>query len=96
MHDWTLLSLEVDWGTGEVRLGVVSPSGQACIRAFDLYELRVPRARAWGPSVSINAVEGPSPQEDGWLRLAIEMQSGDLIEIVARSIEMPPSVRNPG
>ena len=96
MHDWTLLSLEVDWGTGEVRLGIESPSGQTSIRALDLYELRVPRARAWGPSVSINAVEGPSAQKDGRLRLAIEMQSGDLIEIVARSIEMPPAVRNPG
>ena len=96
MHDWTLLSLEVDWGDGEVRLCIKSPSGLTSIRAFDLYELRVPRARTWGPSVSINAVDGPSPQEDGRVRLAIEMQSGDLIEIVARSIEMPLSVRNPG
>jgi hypothetical protein len=96
MHDWTLRSLEVDWGAGEVRLCVDSPSGQTGVRAIDLYELRVPRAQAWGPSVSINSVDGPSPQEDGRVRVAIEMQSGDLIEIVARSIEMPLSVRNPG
>jgi len=96
MHDWTLLSLEIDWGVGEARLCVDSPSGRTSIRAFDLYELRVPRTQAWGPSASINEVDGPSPQEDGRVRLAIEMQSGDLIEIVARSIEMPLSVRNPG
>lgn len=89
MHDWSLLSLAVDWGTGEVQLSVQSPAGQSSIRALDLHELHVPRARAWGPSVSINTVDGPTPREDGLVRLAIEMQSGDLIEIVARSFEMP-------
>lgn len=64
--------------------------------AFDLFELRVPRTQTWGSSVSINGVDGPSPQEEGRVRVAIEMQSGDLIEIVARSIEMPLSVRKPG
>jgi hypothetical protein len=96
MHDWTLRSLKVDWETGEVRLCVDSPSGHTSVRAFDLYDLRVPRAQAWGPSVSVNKVDGPSPQEGGRVHLAIEMQSGDLIQIVARSIEMPLGVRNPG
>ena len=94
MHDWSLLSLTVDWTTGEVQLRVQSPSDQTNIHALDLRELRVPRAHPWGPSVSINAVNGPAPREDGLACLAIEMQSGDRIEIVARSFKMPDSARN--
>lgn len=89
MHDWSLLSLTVEWKTGEVRLDVQSSTGLEHVRAVDLYELCVPRGHAWGPSVSINAVEGPKAESGGRRRLTIEMQSGDRIEIVAGSFEMP-------
>jgi hypothetical protein len=43
-----------------------------------------------GPSISINAVRGPlgKPSQDT-TTLAIEMQSGDVIEITARSFDIP-------
>jgi hypothetical protein len=96
MHDWSLLSLAIDWGSGDVRLDIRSPEGMAVIHAAGLHELRLPRAQTWGPSVSINAVKGPTLRHDGLSCLVIEMQSGDLIEITAHSIDMPGGVRYPG
>lgn len=93
MHDWSLLSVAIDWKSGDVRIDVRSPSGETSIRASDLREIHMPRYRAWGPSVSIYTVTGPAPRDDGLVSLAIEMQSGDRIEIVARSIEMPEHSR---
>jgi hypothetical protein len=96
MHDWTLLSIAIDWKTGAVALHLASSAGQTELRAEDMREIRIPRAQPWGPSVSINTVDGPNPHDEGLLRLAIEIQSGDLIEIVARSFKMPDGVRNAG
>jgi hypothetical protein len=89
MHDWSLLSLNVDWAAGAARIVVRSPSGEASIRATGLYELHAPRRRSWGPSASINTVKGPTQGTDEHTSLIIEMQSGDSIRIVARAIEMP-------
>ena len=89
MHDWSLLSFAIDWKSGDVRIVVASPSGEASIHATDLREIHVPRHRAWGPSVSIYTVTGPIQRDDGHSSLEIEMQSGDRIEIIARSFEMP-------
>jgi hypothetical protein len=96
MHDWTLQSLIVDWGNGEVRVSIRAPDGQTDLRAAGLQELRIPRAQLWGQSSSINTVEGPIPLQNGLSCLKIEMQSGDQIEIVAGYFEMPGRVRNPG
>jgi hypothetical protein len=92
MHDWSLLSLTVDWEIGDACIVVRSPSGHASIRASELRELHVPRHRPWGPSASINIVTGPLQGPDGHASLIIEMQSGDQIQIVARSIEMPEPI----
>lgn len=89
MHDWSLLSLTVDWSIGDARIVVRSPSGDLAILAAELRELHVPRHRPWGPSVSINAVIGPIQEQDGPANLVIEMQSDDRIQIVARTIELP-------
>jgi hypothetical protein len=89
MHDWSLLSLNVDWAAGDARVVLRSPSGEVSIRASELRELHAPRHRPWGPSASINAVNGPIQGPDEQASLVIEMQSGDSIRIVARAIEMP-------
>jgi hypothetical protein len=96
MHDWTLISLTVDWETGEATIELRSPAGKRRLLAQALREISVPRAQPWGRSASINAVDGPTVQKEGLSRLAIEMQSGDLIEIVAQSFDIPNNVRNPG
>jgi hypothetical protein len=35
IHDWTLLSIAIDWKTGAVTLHLVSPAGQAELHAED-------------------------------------------------------------
>lgn len=96
MHDWTLLSLRIDWESGEVLIVIRGPKGEDKIRASGALEIHVPRALPWGPSVSINAVTGPTVLENGLSSLDIEMQSGDTIKIVARFFNMSDAVRNPG
>jgi hypothetical protein len=92
MHDWSFLSLLVSWRSGELEIGLQSPSGPASVCAQGLRDLRLPRERSWGPSVSVNAVRGPSVRPDGLSQLSIEMQTGDVIEIVAEAFSMPTSV----
>jgi hypothetical protein len=94
MHDWTLLSLQMNWESGEVLILVRGPGVESEIRGLDVQEFHVHRVMPWGPSISINGVVGPVVDDDGLSRLAIEMQSGDLIEIVARSFTMPSAVKN--
>ena len=89
MHDWTLRALNIDWGDGVARVEFDSPTGQAVLKAHGLQNLRLPKAEPWGPSVSVNKAEGPLELDGGLVRFAIEMQTGDLIEIVARSFELP-------
>ena len=90
MHDWTFSSLSVDWKTGDASLVFLNPESQPApvvIRGISL--LNLPRKREWGMSVSVNSVSGPVALADGNVRIEIEMQSGDLIEIIADSILLP-------
>lgn len=90
MHDWTLVSLRLDWKTGQVTLDLRNPaSNHVSLIATDVSLLHVPRVAEWGPSVSVNSVSGPNELEDGCQHLKIEMQSGDIIAITARAFEMP-------
>jgi hypothetical protein len=90
LHDWTLVRIAVEWEAGTVRVDLQSPSGPRCLCAAGLQDLRVPQSTPWGPSISVNAVRGPlgKPSQDT-TTLAIEMQSGDVIEITARSFDIP-------
>ena len=69
-----------------------SPSGIAVVEASDVRDLHAPRNHPWGPSVSVNTVDGPNPYDDGLSHLTVEMQTGDTIEIIARSFVMPKVV----
>jgi hypothetical protein len=89
-HDWTLVRIVVEWQAGTVRLDLQSPSGSCSLHAVGLQDLRVPQANPWGKSVSINATRGPTGilSQDS-KTFALEMQSGDVIEITARSFAIP-------
>lgn len=93
MHDWTLVSILVDWKAARVTLRFRRPdAGSAEIVGGGLLRLDVPRRTEWGPSVSVNRVLGPASAEaegQGVQRLAIEMQSGDTITVLATSFAMP-------
>jgi hypothetical protein len=91
MHDWTLTTATFDWESGNGQLGLISPDGPCAIIVTCVQAIHIPRKSPWGASVSINAVYGPTLQEDGLMRLSIEMQSGDTIEFVAASFSSPIS-----
>jgi hypothetical protein len=89
MHDWTLISLHVEWKSGELRIELKSNGGSHILAARGLQKLQLSRDFSWGPSVSINRVDGPTKLANGTVQLTLEIQSGDLIEIVAAAIEVP-------
>jgi len=88
MHDWTFLGVSIDWKGATARLEFNSSSGPKAVTAAGLMDLRVPRSLPWGPSVSVNGYDGPTKLHDGGYSLAIEMQSGDTIELRAEQIQM--------
>lgn len=88
LHDATLDGLSVDWKSGVLRIMIKTESARLELRAVDLERLVCPRRNDWGKSVSINEVRGPFALTDKTVRLEIEMQSGDVIEVDARQIEL--------
>ena len=89
LHDWTLIGISVTWETGDVDIVVSWNSKEHRIRARNMAAMSVPRKEEWGPSVSINQVSGPTSGGPGEAKLEIQMQTGDVITIVAESFEMP-------
>lgn len=90
MHDWTLLTLMVDWVRGMVTITFRnSQSQEVFLIGEGLSDFRVPKREEWGGSVSVNEVVGPKKLENGNLYFSIEMQSGDKIEMEAMSISLP-------
>jgi hypothetical protein len=89
MHDWTLLSVLFDWKDARVTLCFTTDRTEEMIVATSVVDLHVPQSNEWGPSVSVNGVKGPFESENGRQSIEIEMQSGDVIRIVASSFMMP-------
>lgn len=89
LHDATLLSIAFRWGdlaTIEARF----QDAGACIVELTVVGaslLNCPRENPWGPSASINAINGPFAEKDGTSRLELEIQSGDVITIKGTSFE---------
>jgi hypothetical protein len=90
MHDWLLEEIIVDWSAGFAVLQVVSAASERLqIRAAGLKELHVQRWEPWGPTRSIDRVDGPLKGVDGASAIEIQMQTGDVIRLTAREIAFP-------
>lgn len=91
MHDWTLLSISLDWKTANAVLSFRRSHAElVSVQAEGVSNLQIPQLNEWGPSVSVNEVRGPSTEVGGRQILEIEMQSGDIIKITATSFIFPP------
>lgn len=89
MHDWMLVKIGFDWQDARVTIELedLTPSVRFLV-AEGVQELRVPKANEWGPSVNVNEItEGEAKHGQGRC-LRIEMQSGDVIQIVAERITL--------
>lgn len=89
MHDLTLLNINIEWATGIVKIALLNnKSLNVSIFIDGLILIKIPRLNEWGESVSINSTKlGLS--SCGNMSLDIEMQSGDIIEIIAEKIILP-------
>ncbi|MET3915651.1 hypothetical protein ABID97_002433 [Variovorax sp. OAS795] len=92
LHDWTLVRVDFEWKSGQVTIELEdSTLTRRVLVAEAVQELRVPKMNEWGPSVSVNEVtEGEASSGHGKI-LNIEMQSGDVIRIVAEKIFLLPA-----
>jgi hypothetical protein len=87
LHDATLVAIQLDWDTGECvatfRGAPNIPGGSFRLRWTHVSDLHVPRALAWGPSMSVlSAVEHPGG------RYALHLQSGDVITVQAEAVAL--------
>ncbi len=88
MHDWTLESIHFDWVSGVAELRLKSPKGQEALTASGLQVLKASRYSPWGPSASINVADGSKLSDSGLQTLRIEMQSGDVVELIAEFLTL--------
>ncbi len=86
LHDWTLESIEVNWPKRTVRIIVSGLNGKGEILAERFSGLTVPRLQEWGPSTSINTTHGPDKQGEQGCVFNIQMQTGDVIVVIADTI----------
>ena len=90
MHDWTLVRIGFDWRDARVTIELEDSTFTVrTLIAEGVRELRVPKANEWGPSVSVNEVSEVEAEHGQGRCLRIEMQSGDVIQIVAERIALP-------
>lgn len=90
LHDWTLLRVDFDWRPARVTIELEdSTLRRRLLIASGVRELRVPKMHEWGPSNSVNKISEVELPTGGGRCLQIEMQSGDVIRVVAEQILLP-------
>src|ERR1700733_12219254 len=60
MHDWTLKSISVEWGSGTATFALAGPITAVTLIGHDVRSPHMPRRFAWRPSVSVNETDGPT------------------------------------
>ncbi|HEX3673325.1 MAG TPA: hypothetical protein VHU87_03560 [Rhizomicrobium sp.] len=89
LHDWELHSVKLDWKSGETRFDISWVDEHHVLVAKGTQSLHLSREFSWGPTNWIMGANEPIKTAEGQFLLKIEMQSGDNIEIVAESFEIP-------
>src|SRR5438876_7699953 len=97
MHEWVLVSIEYEWRSARATVSFdTDRAGIVSLVAEGVVDLHVPQIRPWGPSVHVNEVRKPRIGGSKPRKLEIEMQSGDVIVITARSFDLPdPASKGP-
>ena len=87
LHDATLETLTLHWVEGSMRIRLstgINGTGVVTLKAVGVRRSVCPRAFPWGPSDSVNEVKLEQVLE-GRL-LSVEMQSGDVLEILCKEV----------
>jgi hypothetical protein len=81
LHDATLKSVEVLWAEARCLVSLKLATGNHVLEFRGITRVEIPREAPWGQSASVNGVS-----VQGGV-VAIEMQSGDTIEVSANEAE---------
>ncbi len=81
LHDATLESVEVLWEEARCRVFLKLAAGRYLLEFRGVTRVEIPREAPWGRSASVNAVSVHG------VVAAIQMQSGDTIEVSANEAE---------
>lgn len=88
MHDWTLTKIIYEWEhDGLCRIFFRDrASKDRSVEAHQVSALSIPRKEEWGPSISVNSVTYKRSKDHQ--EMNIEMQSGDVINVIASVIQI--------
>lgn len=86
LHDASLIQLTLDWQAGLLTCQLDTGKGPVALVARGITKLECPRDHPWGASVSVNQVRTYASSEG--VRMQIEMQSGDVIEINCSGVNL--------
>ena len=88
MHDWTLVSLNIDWEKSTLVIKFLNNNSLPVDIIFNKVKfVNIPKWDEWGESVSVNKF---NLKDDATYKyIEIEMQSGDIINIIANDVVMP-------
>lgn len=87
LHDATLVSIAIKWDRrvdAEVEFRDEGPK-LVKLECRGLRNLICPHEAPWGPSVSVNRIQGSTMESESLSRLEIEIQSGDVLVIEAET-----------
>lgn len=93
LHDAVLREVSIMWGNDHVMISIapndryMKDVSSFIIFGFDFTSVRCPKENPWGPSDFIDGATHDT-NEDGPETLKIKMQSGDVIEIQARTFQL--------
>jgi hypothetical protein len=89
LHDATLAKIEFDWEIAELLFDFetcISGTPRVQILAFQVSNFICPRKHPWGPSVSVNEIKSEQKGESTFLLM--EMQSGDVFEVICKEYSL--------
>jgi len=88
MHDWTLVSLIIDWEKSTLVIKFLNNNSLPVDIIFkSIKYINIPKWDEWGESVSVNKFN--LKNDATYKNIEIEMQSGDIINIIAMDVIMP-------
>lgn len=88
MHDWTLVSLNIDWEESTLVIKFLNNNSLPVDIIFNKIKfVNIPKWDEWGESVSVNKFN--LKDDATYKNIEIEMQSGDIINIIANDVVMP-------
>lgn len=88
MHDWTLVSLFVNWKESSLIIKLLNNNSLPVDVVLEgIKSVSIPKWDEWGESISINTFN--VIDDSTYKTMEIEMQSGDIIKAIAENISIP-------